>query len=113
MRKFLLWGIGIFLLLTLVTLDIGFALSVDEAVKNFRDSYVKTGNFSANFEETTLVAGRKRVASGDLIFQKPNLLKQRYFSPSNPENITKLIVSDGQLLWAYVPLINQVTNFLL
>jgi len=110
MRKILLRGSGICLLLTLLTLNIGLALSVDEAVKNFRDRYEKTHNFSANFEETTLVAGRKRVASGDLSFQKPNLLKQRYINPSNPENTTKLIVSDGQMLWAYVPLINQVTK---
>ncbi len=110
MRGFLLSGIGIFLLLMLVTLGVEAAVSVDEVVKNFIENYEKTSIFSADFEQTTLVAGRKRVASGNVIFQKPNLLRQMFFNPSNPENMTQLIVSDGQTLWSYTPLIKQVTR---
>ena len=110
MRGFLLSRIGIFLLLMLVTLGVEAAVSVDEVVKSFIENYEKTNVFSADFEQTTLVAGRKRVASGNVSFQKPNLLRQRFFNPSNPENMTQLIVSDGQTLWSYTPLIKQVTR---
>ncbi len=110
MRGFLLSRIGIFLLLMLVTLGVEAAVSVDEVVKSFIENYEKTNIFSADFEQTTLVAGRKRVASGNVSFQKPNLLRQRFFNPSNPENMTQLIVSDGQTLWSYTPLIKQVTR---
>jgi len=110
MRRFLFWSIGISLLLMLLTWDVILALGIEEMVKSFREKYEKTGNFSADFEQTTFVAGRKRVASGKLHFQKPNLLRQEYFDPSNPENMTQLIVSDGQTVWSYTPLINQVTK---
>lgn len=110
MRRFLSWRIVVFLLLLLVMLDIAFALSVEEMVSNFRKKYEKMSNFSADFEQTVFIAGRKRVANGTLNFQKPNLLRQKYFEPSNPEHMTQLIVSDGQNLWAYTPLINQVTR---
>jgi outer membrane lipoprotein-sorting protein len=109
MRRRLLWGIGVSLLM-LVMLDVAFSLSVNEIVKNFRKKYEKTNNFSADFEQTTIVAGRKRVANGRLSFQKPNLLRQEYLDPSDPKHTTQLIVSDGQTLWSYTPLINQVTK---
>jgi len=107
MKRVLLCGVGIFLLLMLFV-NIVFALSIEEIAKNFRERYKKTNNFSADFEETKFVAGRKHIARGKLSFQKPNLLRQEYFDPSNPENMTVLIVSDGQTLWSYTPLINQV-----
>lgn len=110
MRKSILWGIGIYLLLTLVISDIALAISVEDVINSFRKKYEKTSNFTADFEQTTFVAGKKRVANGDLSFQKPNLLRQRYFDLSNPEGMTQLIVSDGQTLWSYTPLINQITK---
>jgi len=110
MRRSLLWRAFISLPLLLVMLDIAFALSVEEIVSNFRRNYEKTSNFSADFEQTILIAGAKRVARGTLNFQKPNLLRQKYSDPSNPEHMIQLIVSDGQTLWSYTPLINQVTK---
>jgi len=108
MRGFLLWRVIACLLLLLAILGIAFALSVEEIVTNFRKKYEKTSNFSADFEETTLVAGTKRAASGRLSFQKPNLLRREYLDPSNPKNITQLTVIDGQTVWSYTPLIKQV-----
>ena len=108
MQASLLRRVVVFLLLLLVMWDIAFALSVEEIFSNFRKKYEKTNNFSADFEETTLVASTKRVASGRLSFQKPNLLRREYLDPSNPKNITQLTVIDGQTIWSYTPLINQV-----
>ena len=70
MRKILLQGIGVFVLLTLTFVHTAFALDVEEIVKSFREKYENVKNFSADFEQTTIVAGRKRVAKGKLSFQK-------------------------------------------
>ncbi len=110
MRKTLLHGLGIFLLLTFILLGSAFAIDVDEIATNFREKYESVKNFSANFEQTTIVAGTKRVARGKLSFQKPNLLRQEYSDPANPENMTQLIVADGKIIWSYTPLINQITK---
>ena len=110
MRRFLLLGIILSLLSTLIILDTVSAIAVEEITANFKKKYVKTRNFSADFEQTTFVAGQKRVAKGKLNFQKPNLMRQRYSDPNNPENMTQLIVSDGKTLWSYTPLINQATR---
>jgi chaperone LolA len=110
MRRFLLLSITLLLLSPLLILDTVSAITVEEIVASFKKKYKETNNFSADFEQTTFVAGQKRVARGKLNFQKPNLLRQRYADPNNPENMTQLIVSDGETVWAYTPLINQVTK---
>ncbi len=110
MRRVLLLGIVISLLLALLTLDSVSAPNVEEIVASFKKKYEKTNNLSADFEQTTFVAGRKRVASGKLSFQKPNLLRQEYSDPANAKNTIQLVVSDGKTLWSYTPLINQVTK---
>ena len=110
MQRFLLQKIGISLLLMLMIFNIASAISVDEIVDNFKKKYEKISNFSTDFEQTTIVVGNKRVANGKLIFQKPNLLKQKYLDPANPEHMTQLIISDGQTLWSYTPLVNQATR---
>lgn len=110
MKKSLLQGISIFALLMLVFLDAAFALDAKEIVGNFREKYKSVKSFSADFEQTTIVAGRKRIAKGRLNFQKPNLFRQEYVDPANPENMTQLIVADGKKLWSYTPLINQITK---
>lgn len=101
-------AIGFFLML--VAVNIILAIDVDEIVANFRKEYKKVKSFSADFEQTTLVAGKKRVAGGRLSFQKPNLFRQEYYDPSNPQNMTQLIVSDGKTILSYTPLIKQVTR---
>ena len=108
MRKALLYGTSIVLLLMLMVLDTAFAIDAKEIASSFRKKYESMKNFSADFEQTSIVADIKRVARGKLTFQKPNLLRQEYFDPSNPENMTQLIVIDGKITWAYTPLVRQV-----
>jgi outer membrane lipoprotein-sorting protein len=110
MKKASILEIGIAFLLTLMLMGTAFAIEVQEIARNFREKYAGVKNFSANFEQTTIVAGRKRTAMGKLSFQKPNLLRQEYSEPSNPENMTQLIVADGKMLWSYTPMINQITK---
>jgi len=109
MRRFILLSVSISILLAAV-INFALALGVNEIASNFRKEYKRVKNFSADFEQTTFVAGKKRVVGGKLSFQKPNLLRQEYFDPSNPKNTTQLIVSDGKILWSYTPMIKQVTK---
>lgn len=104
-----------FLTTTIMLIAVNTALTVDanEILKNFRTEYKKTKNFTANFEQTTFVAGKKRVANGKLIYQKPNLLRQEFFNTSKPQDMTQLIVSDGKIVYSYTPLIKQVTKQIL
>lgn len=111
MRKFS--GIAIFILLIFIAFEIAYAINTEEILRNFKKRYVAVKNFNADFEQTTLIAGRKSVAVGKVNFQKPNLLRQEYFDSSKPENTVQLIVSDGKTLWSYTPLVNQVTKQLI
>ena len=107
MRKTLLYGIGIAILLKLIVSDTAFALDAKQIAGSFRKKYESMKNFNADFEQTSIVADSKRVAKGKLNFQKPNLLRQEYSDPANPEKMTQLIVSTGKTIWSYTPLINQ------
>ena len=111
MRK--IYGIALFILMFFIVYELAYAISATEIVKNFKKNYATTKNFNADFDQTTLIAGRKSVATGKVSFQKPNLLRQEYFDPANPENTIQLIVSDGKALWSYTPLVNQVTKQLI
>lgn len=93
-----------------ITLGEQAAKNVNTIVQNFRKEFKNTKTFTANFEQTTIVAGKKRVANGKIFFQKPNLLRQEFYDPSDPNNLTQLIVSDGKSIMSYTPSINQVTK---
>jgi len=108
MRRFL--GFGFFVILILFICVIADAINVNEIIKNFKKKYVVSKSFTADFEQTTLISGRKSNALGRVSFQKPNLLRQEYFDPSKPDQMTQLIVSDGKTLWSYTPLVKQVTK---
>lgn len=102
--------ISLIITIVLIAIETAVAVDANEILKNFRAEYKKAKNFTANFEQTTFVAGRKRVANGKLMYQKPNLLRQEFFDISKPQNITQLIISDGKTIYSYTPLIKQVTK---
>ena len=108
MRRTPFWVFSISVLLVFLVANIAFAISIEEIAGSFRKNYANAKNFSADFEETKIIADKKLVAKGKLVFQKPNLLRQEYADPSNPKNTTQLTVSDGKILWSYTPLISQV-----
>jgi chaperone LolA len=113
MQKNILHKIGFsFLLLSVMLTIIGFAhaINVNDISSKFNKVYKNMKNFTADFEYTTVVAGRKRVAVGKIVFQKPNMLRQEYYESDKSQKITQLIVSDGKTLISYTPLIKQVTK---
>jgi chaperone LolA len=87
-----------------------FAADADDIYGKFKKAYKNMKNFSADFEQTTLVAGKKRTAVGKITFQKPNLLRQEYFESASSQKVTQLIISDGKTLLSYTPMIKQVTK---
>ncbi|HGJ65252.1 TPA: outer membrane lipoprotein carrier protein LolA [bacterium] len=102
----------LYLIISMMLILVGFthAIDADEIIKKFTKVYKNMKNFTADFEYTTLVAGKKRVSFGKITFQKPNLLRQEYFEDKDSNKVTQLIVSNGKELISYTPMIKQVTK---
>ena len=84
--------------------------TVDEIFQNFKKAYEKSENFSANFQETTLLSDRKSVARGRFIFGKPNLLRKEYVDKKDTSKVIQVTVVDGMHAWTYTPMLNQVNK---
>ena len=84
--------------------------TVDQIFQNFKKAYDKSENFSANFEETTLISNRKGVARGRFIFGKPNLLRREYVDQKDASKVVQITVLDGTHAWTYTPILNQVNK---
>ena len=69
MRKALLYGTNIVLLLTLMVLDTAFAVDVKEISSSFRKKYESMKNFSADFEQTTICQDLKNSSLYFSIFE--------------------------------------------
>jgi outer membrane lipoprotein-sorting protein len=100
----------LFLFCLIFIVNSTFAITVDEIYRNFKATYEKTENFSADFEQTTHYQNQRSIAKGRLVFAKPNLLRQEYFDNENPEELAQLIILDGKTSWSYTPWLKQVTK---
>ena len=98
------------MLLSLLVVNQTHAQTVDEIFQNFKQAYNQSDNFSANFEETTLLAKTKSVARGRIVFKKPNLLRREYVGRKNAAKVIQLTVFDGKYGWTYTPTLNQVNK---
>lgn len=87
-----------------------FSIDAEEITKNVKKAYKNMKNFSADFEQTTIVAGKKRITFGVVTFQKPNLLRQEYYEAENSKKMSQLIISDGKAIMSYTPMIKQMTK---
>ena len=87
-----------------------FAIDAEEIAGKFKKAYKNMKNFSSDFEQTTLVGGKKRTAVGKLTFQKPNMVRQEYYESPSSKKVSQLIVSDGKSLVSYTPMIKQATK---
>ena len=98
-------------LLSLVFVSSAHPQNVDEIFQNFKQAYEKSDNFSANFEETTLLANnQKSVARGRIVFRKPNLLRREYVGRKDASKVIQITVFDGKYGWTYTPTLNQVNK---
>ena len=97
-------------LLSLMFVSSAYSQNVDEIFQNFKQAYDKSDNFSANFEETTLLANTKSVARGRIVFRKPNLLRREYVGRKDASKVIQVTVFDGKYGWTYTPTLNQVNK---
>jgi outer membrane lipoprotein carrier protein len=97
-RRF--WFLG-FLLLTL-TFPLH-AQDIHQLARAVDEHYNHLRTLQSDFTETYRGAGPDRVESGTLWLKKPRKMRWEYRSPKE-----KLFVSDGQVVWFYLPAERQV-----
>jgi chaperone LolA len=102
--------ISVFIFGTVIFANSVYSIDADEITKNVKKVYKNMKNFSSDFEQTTIVTGRKRIAFGKLSFQKPNLLRQEYYESEKSQKTSQLLVSDGKSVMSYTPMLKQVTK---
>jgi len=79
--------------------------SVKEFVRQFEMSYRSVFSLKADFTQTYLQGGRRRVESGSVVFARGGRMRWDYREP-----VSKLFLSDGKKLLFYVPEEKQLTR---
>ena len=81
------------------------ALSLDEVVDRIQERYEQTEDFSADFQQSSLLGSLKKEqnAAGHVYIQKPGKMRWEYHTPEQ-----QFLVSDGETLWVYTPGLGQV-----
>ncbi|OGV95925.1 MAG: outer membrane lipoprotein carrier protein LolA [Nitrospinae bacterium RIFCSPLOWO2_02_FULL_39_110] len=82
-----------------------YPFTLDEIVERMQNKYEETKNFKADFTQTSVLKSikQKRVSRGQVFIKKPGMMRWEYGEPD-----TQLIVSDGKVIWFYVPADKQV-----
>src|SRR5271157_3595573 len=74
----------------------------EEVMKQVQARYDKTGAFEARFQQESRVTALQQTdsAAGLVYFQKPSRMRWKYELPAEQQ---KEVVSDGRLVWMYMP----------
>lgn len=90
------------LLLTLGPPAAGAADSPAEVMQKVQAQYDKTGAFQARFKQESRLKAMQQTdsAAGWMYFQKPSRMRWQYEIPAEQK---KEVVSDGRLVWMYMP----------
>ncbi len=99
-RKILLASLA--LLLCLWSIPAGAEVTPEAVMTRVQAQYDKAGGFQARFRQESLLkaAGRTDSAAGWMYFMKPCRMRWQYETPPTQK---KEIVSDGRLVWMYMP----------
>jgi outer membrane lipoprotein carrier protein len=89
-------------MLTLAPLAVRGALTPEEVMTRVQARYDKSGAFQARFlqESRLRVANQTDTAAGWMYFQKPSRMRWQYETPVAQK---KEVVTDGRLVWMYMP----------
>jgi outer membrane lipoprotein carrier protein len=89
-------------MLTLAPLAARGALTPEEVMTRVQARYDKSGAFQARFlqESRLRVANQTDTAAGWMYFQKPSRMRWQYETPVAQK---KEVVTDGRLVWMYMP----------
>jgi outer membrane lipoprotein carrier protein len=96
-------GVIIGLLLAVVTVVPAQAEDIHEIARAVDDHYNHLRSLQSDFTEIYQGDGPERVESGTLWLKKPRKMRWEYRSPKE-----KLFVSDGQVVWFYLPTERQL-----
>lgn len=85
--------------------DVSHALTLDEVIDGVQEGYERTGNFQADFVQTSFLKTikKKQISKGRVFIKKPGMMRWEYEEPEK-----QIIVSDGKVIWLYVPADKQV-----
>jgi outer membrane lipoprotein carrier protein len=92
-------------IIILLSADTTNALTLDEVVDRVQEGYERTGNFQADFIQTSFLKTikKKQVSKGRVFIKKPGMMRWEYKEPE-----AQFIISDGKVMWFYVPADKQV-----
>lgn len=90
------------MVLTLAPLAARGALTPEEVMTRVQAQYDKSGAFQARFHQESRVraANQTDAAAGWMYFQKPSRMRWQYETPAEQK---KEVVTDGRLVWMYMP----------
>ncbi|MBI3600331.1 MAG: outer membrane lipoprotein chaperone LolA [Nitrospinae bacterium] len=92
-------------IIILLSADTSNALTLDEVVDRVQEGYERTGNFQADFIQTSFLKTikKKQVSKGRVFIKKPGMMRWEYKEPEE-----QFIISDGKVIWFYVSADKQV-----
>ena len=92
-------------IIILLFADTSHSLTLDDVVDKVQERYEKTKNFQADFTQTSILktVKHRQVSKGRVFIRKPGMMRWEYREPEG-----QLIVSDGKVIWFYIPADKQV-----
>lgn len=94
-----------FSIIVLLSANISYSLTLNEIVDRVQGRYEKTKNFQADFTQTSILktVKQKQISKGKVFIRKPGMMRWEYKEPEE-----QFIISDGKVIWLYVPADKQV-----
>ena len=80
-------------------------VTVSDVVNNIKNNYSKLESYQANFTILSDKGGKKATQTGILRFKSSDKLLMEFNQPSRQK-----IVSDGKMMWIYIPSMNVVAE---
>ncbi len=80
-------------------------VTVSDVVNNVKKNYSKLDSYQANFSILSDKGGKKVTQTGILRFKSSDKLLMEFYQPSRQK-----IVSDGKMMWIYIPSMNVVAE---
>jgi len=80
-------------------------VTVSDIVNNTKKTYSKLESYQANFTILSDKGGKKVTQTGILRFKSSDKLLMEFYQPSRQK-----IVSDGKMMWIYIPSMNVVAE---
>jgi outer membrane lipoprotein carrier protein len=80
-------------------------VTVSDVVKNIKKTYSDLKSYQANFSIVSDKSGKKVTQTGVLKFKASDKLLMEFYQPSRQK-----IVSNGQMMWVYIPSMNVVAE---